>query len=259
MRDKTPSLGDSSSNSPDNASLSSSSKMPPNHSRGVPRSLWDATGHGFIEEFGEYASRFIASPDNTGTGASLIGKVLRGVPSGRISDFLGLQTFFLAAPASRSRRSTSYGSESLYAVVSDIHSNGTGTRTSFSYGAFNCASFPFSSYREAGASLQKKILAVSLNPCQLHLQRSTRTHSKCSIGGFLIFVLTFRILPNRSHILFFDNVFSIILTLITVIISILTFSKRKEMKRILNTYVPFLFAPFSFPCCLARFPIIKLK
>lgn len=67
VRDKTPSLGDSSSNSPDNASLSSSSKMPPNHSRGVPRSLWDATGHGFIEEFGEYVSRFIASPDNTGT------------------------------------------------------------------------------------------------------------------------------------------------------------------------------------------------
>ncbi len=228
MRDKTPSLGDSSSNSPDNASLSSSSKMPPNHSRGVPRSLWDATGYGFIEEFGEYASRFIASPDNTGTGAPLVGKVLRGVPSGRISEFSGLQTFFLAASASRSRRSTSYGSESLYAVVSDIHSNDTGAGTSFSYGAFNCASFPFSSYREAGASLQKKILTGSLNPCHLHFQRSTRTHSKCSRGGFPILVLMFRIFPNRSHILFFDNVFSIILTLITVIISYVSFRNGKN-------------------------------
>ena len=196
--------------------------------------LRDATGYGFIEEFGEYASRSTLSPDNTETlpppsPPSGRGDVLRiRSPESTRDTFRTVESFFLLAPRA-------YGASSLAptqrekfcdSLSRDFHSLGAGT--SFFEGAFNCASFPFSSYREAGASLQKKILAVSLNPCQLHLQRSTRTHSKCSRGGFPILVLMFRIFPNRSHILFFDNVFSIMLTLITVIISYVSFRNGKN-------------------------------
>ena len=147
VRDKTPSLGDSSSNSPDNASLSSSSKMPPNHSRGVPRSLWDATGYGFIEEFGEYVSRFIASPAYgyapTPSPPSGRGDVLRyGARStAHFSDCRGILSCPLPRLTAGLAPSRPRGRKFCGSLSNDFHSLGAGASASVCASALVCASF----------------------------------------------------------------------------------------------------------------------
>lgn len=118
--------------------------------------LRDATGHGFIEEFDEYVSRFIASPDNTGTlpppsPPSGRGDVLRiRSPESTRDAFRIVESFFLLAPRAYGAGSLATTQREKFrdSLSRDIHSLGAGTGASFFEGAFNCASFLRSMFGE---------------------------------------------------------------------------------------------------------------